>query len=244
MVNTKKRSILKAISWRVFAAILLGAITWALTSDMKTVTYVTLGYQGTQVFIYYLHERVWGNVGWGKARGISIQMTGMSGAGKSTLATMVADRMRGNGYQVEVIDGDEYKAGICNDLGFSQEDRNTSIRRLGFVSKVLARNNVISIIAAINPCNDVREELTMLSPSAKTVYVKCGLETLKKRDTKGLYRRALLPDGDPEKVHNFMGVPGSFEVPTSPDLLIQTDLELVEESARKLEDYITAWSCN
>ena len=139
---------------------------------------------------------------------------------------------------VEVIDGDEYRAGLCSDLGFSKEDRNTNIRRLGFVSKVLARNNVISIIAAINPYDDVRSELDALGPNVKTVYVKCDLGTLKKRDTKGLYKKALLPDGDPDKIYNFTGISDPFEEPSNPDLTIETNLELLQESARKLEKFI------
>jgi len=170
-------------------------------------------------------------------------MTGMSGAGKSTLASNVADRLRGKGYKVEVIDGDEYREGLCSDLGFSMEDRNTNIRRLGFVGNVLARNNVISIIAAINPYDGIREELSKRYGGTKTVYVKCNLKTLKDRDTKGLYRRALLPDGDPDKVYNFTGISDPFEAPESPDLLIETDLELLNESAQKLEEFIIKSAC-
>jgi len=238
MVDTRRRSFLKAFTWRFFAFILLGVITWHLTADIKTVTYVTLGYHTLQVFMYYIHERVWGGITWGKSRGLAIQMSGMSGAGKTTLAHNVADRLRGNGYLVEVIDGDEYRAGICSDLGFSKKDRDANIHRLGFVSKVLCRNNVVSIIAAINPYSETRDKLTSFVHGIKTVYVKCDLETLKKRDTKGLYHRALLPDGDPNKVHNFTGISDPFEPPESPDLLIETNVELLDESVKKLENFI------
>lgn len=243
MVDTTVRSFAKATTWRLFAVVLLAAVTWLTTGDMKTVTYVTLGYHVIQVFMYYIHERLWHTVSWGKSRGLFVQMTGMSGAGKSTLASNVADRLRGKGYKVEVIDGDEYREGLCSDLGFSMEDRNTNIRRLGFVGNVLARNNVISIIAAINPYDGIREELSKRYGGTKTVYVKCNLKTLKDRDTKGLYRRALLPDGDPDKVYNFTGISDPFEAPESPDLLIETDLELLNESAQKLEEFIIKSAC-
>ena len=238
MVDTTVRSFAKAATWRLFAIILLAAVTWMTTSDFKTVTYITLGYHIIQVFMYYIHERLWHTVIWGKSRGLFIQMTGMSGAGKSTLASQVADRLRYKGYKIEVIDGDEYRAGLCSDLGFSKEDRNTNIRRLGFVSNVLSRNNVISIIAAINPYDEVREELSKKYPGTKVVYVKCNLGELKKRDTKGLYHKALLPDGDPEKIYNFTGISDPFEEPANPDLVIRTDLELLDESASKLEEFI------
>ena len=238
MIDTNVRSIAKAATWRAFAIVLLASVTWVTTSDLKTVTYVTIGYHVIQIFMYYLHERIWSNIGWGKSKGLFIQMTGMSGAGKSTLAGMVAERLRGLGYQVEIIDGDEYRTGLCSDLGFSKEDRNTNIRRLGFVSKVLARNNVISIIAAINPYDEIRDELTALDPNVKTVYIKCDLGTLKQRDTKGLYHKALLPDGHPDKIYNFTGISDPFEEPSQPDLVIETHLELLEESTRKLEQFI------
>ena len=238
MIDTTKRSFVKAFSWRLLAVVLLAAVTFITTSDWETVGYVTLTYHLIQVFMYFFHERVWSNIGWGRSSGLFVQMTGMSGAGKTTLARLVAERLKGEGYQVELIDGDEYRAGLCSDLGFSKEDRNTNIRRLGFVSKVLARNNVISIISAINPYDSVRKELDNLSSNVKTVYVKCDLETLKERDTKGLYRKALLPDGHPEKIHNFTGISDPFEEPLDPDLLIETNREGIERSAKRLERFI------
>ena len=123
---------------------------------------------------------------------------------------------------VELIDGDEYRANLCNDLGFSKEDRNTNIRRLGFVSKVLSRNNVITIIAAINPYEEIRKELIAKDKNLKTVYIKCDVEQLIERDVKGLYKKALLPDGHPDKVYNFTGISDPFEEPTNPDLVINT----------------------
>ena len=91
--------------------------------------------------------------------GIFIQMTGLSGAGKTTLAKAVETRLTEEGYTVEIIDGDEYRAGLCSDLGFSKADRNTNVRRLGFVGRVLARNGVIAIMSAINPYEEVRQEI-------------------------------------------------------------------------------------
>jgi adenylylsulfate kinase len=238
MIDTKKRSIIKTLTWRVIAVILLAVTSFLTTGDLRTASLITLIYHSIQLGMFFIHERVWNMVSWGRSSGLFIQMTGMSGAGKTTLARIVQQRLQKKGLQVEVIDGDEYRSNLCSDLGFSKEDRNTNIRRLGFVAKVLARNNVVSIISAINPYESVREELSGMDNNVKTVYVSCGLETLKKRDTKGLYRKALLPDGDPEKIHNFTGISDPFEEPTTADLIVNTEEEDIEASAHKLEEFI------
>ena len=139
---------------------------------------------------------------------------------------------------VEIIDGDEYRENLCKDLGFSKEDRNTNIRRLSFVSKVLSRNNVISIIAAINPYDEIRQENKKKDPNLKTVYIKCNLETLIQRDVKGLYKKALLPDNHPDKIYNFTGISDPFEEPEQCDLVIETDKQDLSNSAKILENFI------
>jgi len=238
MIDTKSRSVIKAATWRLFAVLLLAAITFAITLSWKAVTYVTLCYHLIQVLMYFVHERIWHSIVWGKTSGLFIQMTGMSGAGKSTLARLVAVRLRKQGYQVEILDGDEYRLGLCSDLGFSKDDRNTNIRRLGFVSKVLARNNVIAIIAAINPYEDVRHELDIMHTNVKTVYLKCPISVLKERDTKGLYWRALLPAGHPEKIENFTGISDPYEDPALADLVLETDQLSEDQASGILEKFV------
>lgn len=170
--------------------------------------------------------------------GIFVQMTGMSGAGKSTMTFKAASILREMGRNVEVIDGDEYRMGICSDLGFSKQDRNTNIRRLSFVGKVLSRNDVICIMSAINPYDDVRKEVKEDNNLCKTVFVRCDLNTLIERDPKGLYRRALLPENDPEHIPNFTGVSDPFEDPDDADLTIETGLESIDTSVNTLVNFI------
>ena len=238
MIDVPARSFLKALSWRGIGLFFLTTITFLVTNSTQTTTIIALTYHVGMIFAFVLHERAWTRISWGRSKGLFIQMTGMSGAGKSTIAQKVAHKLRKKGINVEVIDGDEYRTGLCNDLGFSKKDRNTNIRRLGFVSKILARNNVISIIAAINPYDSIRQNLKALGPNVKLIYVKCNLGELKLRDPKGLYVRADLPDDDPAKVHNFTGISDPYEIPIHPDLIIETDKENMYESARKLEKYI------
>jgi len=171
-------------------------------------------------------------------KGIFIQMTGLSGAGKSTISFATQRMLKEMGYNIEVIDGDEYREGLCKDLGFSKEDRNTNIRRLSFVGKVLSRNNVVCIMSAINPYDSVRREVAEDNPLARTVFVKCDIDTLVGRDPKDLYRRALLPDGDPNKIPNFTGISDPYEAPEDADLILNTNEESVEESVRRLISFI------
>jgi|TARA_Y100000034_G_scaffold97153_1_gene118601 adenylylsulfate kinase len=238
MIDTLYRSILKAFSWRFLGLFILGWITYFVTDSLTDVTVIAITYHLAMIFLYFIHERIWSRLPWGKSTGLFIQMTGMSGAGKSTLAQAVAHRLRTRGIQVEVLDGDEYREGLCKDLGFSQEDRNQNIQRLGFVSKVLARNKVISIIAAINPYENVRQELNSLHDNVRTVYIKCELKVLRRRDPKGLYYRAFLPKGDPDRIDNFTGVSDPYEPPLSPDLIIDTEIETLEQSIHKLEKFV------
>jgi len=167
-----------------------------------------------------------------------IQLTGLSGSGKSTIAIGVKKLLESNGFHVEVIDGDIYRKKLCPDLGFSKEDRHENIRRLGFVSNKFAENGIISILAAINPYEEIRKELSLYGPHVKTVWIDCNLDLLVKRDTKQLYKKAMLPDNHPDKIKNLTGVNDPYEAPENPGLTINTGIESEETSIRILFDYI------
>jgi len=236
MIDARKRALAKAISWRAIASIVLGLITWEFTGNLKSTALITVFYTLVQIFLYFQHERLWNHVSWGRTKGLFIQMTGMSGAGKTSISRAVAERLRRNGHKVELIDGDEYRKNVSRDLKFSQKDRLENIHRLGFIGRVLERNNVISILAAINPYESARKDL--VDAGALTVYVRCSLDELKRRDPKGLYRRALLEDGHPEKVNNFTGISDPFEEPENPDIILDTENETLKQSADKLYHFI------
>lgn len=238
MIDSGKRSLAKAFSWKVLGLIILAAITFVATGSLSKTGLVALTYHLLMLVLFTIHERMWNKIKWGKTKGLYVQMTGMSGAGKTTLATAVGQRLQRRGIKVEVIDGDEYRNNLCKDLGFSREDREENIKRLSFVGKVLGRNNVVCIMSAINPYNSTRTHVRKTTPRSKLVYIACSLEELKRRDTKGLYQRAALPDGDPNKVYNFTGISDPFDDPNQPDLVITTDHELESESISKLEKFI------
>lgn len=161
--------------------------------------------------------------------GFVIWFTGLSGAGKSTLAEGLEKALRGDGRKVEVLDGDVVRTNLSKGLGFSKEDRDTNIRRIGFVCNLLARNGVIAIAAAISPYRAVREELRRDIRNFVEVYVKCPLDVLTERDVKGLYAKALRGE-----IGNFTGVSDPYEEPLDPDLVLETHQEDEQESLSKI----------
>jgi adenylylsulfate kinase len=165
-----------------------------------------------------------------------IQFTGLSGAGKSSLAQELR-RITPPDYEVIIVDGDAYRQTLCRDLGFSKEDRMENIRRLGAEAARLNEADKIVIIAAINPFDSVRKELEQ-EYDAHTVWIRCDIQTLVERDTKGLYKRALLPEDHPDKLHNLTGINDPYESPEAAHLVIDTHLQSLEESARLLYAYL------
>ncbi|MCS3798006.1 adenylyl-sulfate kinase [Niastella sp. OAS944] len=166
-----------------------------------------------------------------------IQLTGLSGAGKSTLAEGVKTLLEQQSLKVVIIDGDVYRKTLCKDLGFSKEDRMENIRRLGKAAWSLKTKADIVMIAAINPFEEIRNELTK-NYDAKTVWIKCEMHVLINRDTKGLYKRALLHDDHPDKLFNLTGVNDTYEAPLSPHLVIDTSSEPAAQSVQKLYDFL------
>ncbi len=167
-----------------------------------------------------------------------IQFCGMSGAGKTTLAELAKVKLNLLNISVEIIDGDEYRETISCDLGFSKADRIENIRRLGFIASKFSIKNMVAIISAINPYEEARRELKQKYTNVKTVFVNCLLSELIKRDTKGLYKRAMLPEGHVDKINNLTGINDPFEIPENADLVIDTDSESIEDSVKKLISFI------
>ena len=153
--------------------------------------------------------------------GFIIQFTGLSGAGKTTLAYGLKEALALMSVEVEVVDGDEFRKTLCNDLGFSKADRMENIRRLAAYAASLPADKIV-VLAAINPYEAIRQEVAHLY-QAKTIWIKCALPELMRRDTKGLYHRAMLPEHHPDKLFNLTGVNDVYEVPANPDLVIETD---------------------
>src|SRR5687768_16091062 len=162
-------------------------------------------------------------------KGFALWFTGMSGAGKSTISQIIYERLKAEGMKVELLDGDVVRTNLSKGLGFSREDRDTNIRRIGFVAKLLSRNDVAVIVAAISPYRAIRDEVRAEIGRFVEVFVRCPVEELIRRDVKGLYERALRGE-----VAQFTGVSDPYEEPLSPDVVVDTDQETVEQSVGKI----------
>jgi adenylylsulfate kinase len=167
-------------------------------------------------------------------KGFTLWFTGLSGAGKTTLADLVADKLAQAGVPREVLDGDVVRANLSKGLGFSKEDRDTNIRRIGFVAKLLSRNGIPTITAAISPYREVRDEVRKnIGPGFIEVFVKAKLDTLVKRDVKGLYEKAIKGE-----IKAFTGVSDPYEEPLKAEIVIDTDVEGELQSADRIFGYL------
>lgn len=162
-------------------------------------------------------------------KGFCVWFTGLSGSGKTTLSKLLEDEMLERGLSVEVLDGDIIRENLSKGLGFSREDRDTNILRIGFVAGLLARNNVAVIVAAISPYAETRKNVRDMMDNFVEVFVNCPLEECIERDTKGLYKKALSGE-----IKNFTGVSDPYENPENPEIEILTGDETPEDSLARL----------
>ncbi len=162
-------------------------------------------------------------------QGFTLWFTGLSGAGKSTLSQAIEQRFKEQGRNVEVLDGDIVRTNLSKGLGFSREDRDTNIKRIAFVCKLLTRNGVACVSAAISPYAEARAWAREEIGNFVEVYLKCPIDVCRQRDVKGLYKLA-----DEGKIQGFTGVDDPYEEPQQPELVIETDKEMIEESVARI----------
>ncbi|MCT7959302.1 adenylyl-sulfate kinase [Laspinema sp. D1] len=166
-------------------------------------------------------------------RGVTVWFTGLSGAGKTTISQGVEKELRSHGYQLEILDGDIVRQNLTKGLGFSKEDRDENIRRIGFVSHLLTRNGVIVLVSAIAPYREIREEVRHRIGDFVQVYVNAPLEVCEERDVKGLYKKARAGE-----IKNFTGIDDPYEAPLNPDIVCSTKDETEAESIAKVLQYL------
>ena len=168
-------------------------------------------------------------------RGIMIWFTGLSGSGKSTVAMGVERELHAQGILCRILDGDNVRAGINNNLGFSAEDRIENIRRIAEIGKLFVQTGVVTLACFVSPTNDIRQMAREIvgEEDFLEVYISTPIEECERRDVKGLYARARKGE-----VKNFTGISAPFEAPVSPDIAIDTSKSPLEESVRTLTELI------
>ena len=167
--------------------------------------------------------------------GFVLWFTGLSGAGKTTVAAKLAPMLAERGHRVELLDGDEVRTNLCQGLGFSREDRDTNIARIGYVAGKLAKHGVAVLVAAISPYRQARDQVRASVDHFIEVHVAAPLATCAQRDVKGLYARALSGD-----LPNFTGVSDPYEPPLAPELVLHTEAESVDDSVHQVLAWLEA----
>jgi len=161
--------------------------------------------------------------------GLTVWFTGLSGSGKSTLSLAVYEQLAADGYRVQLLDGDEVRLFLSRDLGFSKQDRDENIRRIGYVAELLTKNGVITLVSAISPYRSARDGVRARIPNFLEVYVNAPIEECERRDVKGLYKRARTGE-----IKIFTGISDPYEAPECPELECRTDLESVPQSIERV----------
>jgi len=165
--------------------------------------------------------------------GVAVWFTGLSSAGKTTIGHAVYERLWAMGYKVESLDGDVVRRHLSKDLGFTEEDRNENVRRIGFVADLLAKNGVVVLVSASSPYRAIRNELRAKIGSFIEVFVNAPLEVCEQRDVKGLYSKARAG-----MLSRFTGITDPYEPPLQPEIECRTDRETLAESAAKVLEYL------
>lgn len=210
------------------------ALVFLFTGRLK----IAAAIGGTEVvlklLLYFAHERVWNRIKWGKQEPLPFVLwfTGLPSSGKSTLADEVARRLERMGLKVERLDGDKVRE-IFPNTGFSREERNQHICRIGYLCSVLERNGVCPVASFVSPYREARDFVRQITKRFVEVYVATPLEVCEKRDVKELYKKARAGE-----ISQFTGVDDPYEEPENPEIVVHTEKESIEDSAQRVLEYL------
>jgi adenylylsulfate kinase len=232
-LRTEKKSIAinKILSWRILGTIVTIILVYVFTKRTDIAVMVGCAEIALKLILYYFHEKIWNR----KQKSFTpfvLWFTGLSGAGKSTIADKVYDYLKSIDVKVERIDGDSVRS-IFPQTGFTREDRNTHIRRIGYLASILEKNGIIVLASFVSPYNESRNFVRSQCKNYIEVYVNASLEKCEEREVKGLYAKARK-----NEINNFTGISDPFEIPENPEIILNTDKETIEESCNKIVDYM------
>ena len=233
-MEKRKRSLVKAISWRVIATLVTILFAYIFLEDWTESIALGVGANALKALLYYLHERGWNMTDWlrtprANSRGVTVWFTGLPGCGKSTIADALARKLEKEKAKVVRLDGDVIREHLWRDLGFSKEDRDENIRRVAFMCGLLGTGNIVTITTFISPYREMRDHARNAIGDFVEVFVKCPVEVCIERDPKGLYKKALAGE-----IPNFTGVSDPYEEPLNPEILVESDKEPVDKAVDRI----------
>ncbi len=237
-IESKMRAVVKTISWRILATFLTALLVFILVGRLDIAALVGGLEMITKLIFYYFHERVWNKVDFGKKTvdPVVLWFTGLSGSGKSTLANETYEYLKQKGYKVERLDGDNVRS-IFPNTGFSKEERDRHVKRVGYLASMLEKNGIIVISSFISPYKESRDAVRAMCNNFIEVHVATSLEECEKRDPKGLYKK--VRNGE---IKNFTGVDDPYEDPENPEIVVTTDGQTIEQSTQHLIHKISEYN--
>lgn len=232
--ETNTRSIFKGISWRVLATATTIIIVYLFFGRLDLAIAAGIIESVLKVALYWLHERVWFRVRWGKKRvePFNLWFTGLPLSGKTTIADRVFKELERFQIPIERLDSKDIRDVVPN-IGFSRDDRNRHMHRIGHLIKTLQKNSISTVSSFVSPYRESRKAIREMVENNIVVYVKADIETCKARDTKGKYEKAQRGE-----YQNFTGVNDVYEEPQHAEIVIDTDKISVDEASKIILKYI------
>ncbi len=232
--ETNKRSIVKGISWRVVATTTTILIVYLFFGRLDLAVVAGVIETVFKIALYWAHERVWHKVRWGrqKIEPFNLWFTGLPLSGKTTIADKVYEELKKLDIPLERIDSKDIRE-LIPDIGYTREDRNRHMKRIGHLIKTLQNNSVSTVCSFVSPYRESRKAIREMVKNNVVVYVKADIETCKKRDYKGVYEKAFKGE-----LQNFSGVNDVYEEPQHAEIVIDTDNLSVDEAVEIIIKYI------
>jgi len=232
--ETNKRSIVKGISWRVIATTTTILIVYFFFDRLDLAIAAGMIETVLKIGLYWVHERAWFKIRWGKKKiePFNLWFTGLPLSGKTTIANKVYAELEKLHIPLERLDSKDIRDLIPN-IGFSREDRNRHMHRIGFLIQKLQKNSISTVASFVSPYKESRKTIRSMIENNIVVYVKAELETCKQRDYKGKYEKALRGE-----LQNFSGVNDVYEEPQHAEIVIDTERLSVDEATKIIVRYV------
>ncbi len=233
-IETRTRSILKAISWRILATLTTMTLVYAFFRRLDLAAAVGVLEAIIKMVVYFGHERVWNRVKFGKKEipSFVVWFTGLPLSGKTTIADGVYERLKKDGIKIQRLDSKDVRS-LFPETGYTREERNRHIKRVGHLVSILEKQGISSVASFISPYKESRDFVRKNVRNFVEVYVKASVDTCRKRDKNGMYEKAIKGE-----IKNFTGISDVYEEPQNPDIVVDTEKLSINEAIDKVYNYV------